>query len=114
MGEALSRRVTFFLIAGLLLGAILLIQRSMTTYYAYRCSELEQEKKVMLKQLSSLEVELRRLTRPQVLHDYWAKNREQFDFQMPFPPEKAPVVEDEERPQRRAKVQYTSLRGSQR
>lgn len=81
----MSRRLTFFLLAGLMLGTVLLIQRSLTTYYAYQSSELEQEKKVMVKQIKALEVELRRTCRPEVLYHYWAENREKFDFDLPNP-----------------------------
>lgn len=78
----MSPRVTFFMFSAMLLGTVLLIQRSLSTYYAYQSSELEQEKKVMLKQVKALEVEMRRVCRPQVLYQYWAENRERFDFDL--------------------------------
>lgn len=79
-------------------GAVLLTQRSLMTYYAYQSSELEQEKKKMLKQVKALEVELRRACRPEVLYNYWAQNREHFDFDLPDPQEFQPPKAPPQRP----------------
>jgi hypothetical protein len=112
-----SPRVTFFLFSVLLLGTVLLIQRSLTTYYAYQSSELAQEKKVMVKQMKALEVQMRRVCRPQVLYEYWAKNRDRFDFDLepllennkatPSTKDGSPAVVQSE-----PKTRFTSLRSS--
>ena len=116
----MSPRVTFFLFTAMLLGTVLLIQRSLTTYYAYQRSELEQEKKVMLKQVKALEVEMRRVCRPQVLYQYWAENRDRFDFDLqPLLEENenlfAPMDSQNGEPvviESDAKTRFTSLRNS--
>jgi hypothetical protein len=111
----MSPRVTFFIFSVLLLGTVLLIQRSLTTYYAYQSSELEQEKKVMLKQVKALEVEMRRVCRPEVLYQYWAENRDKFDFDLDAPlNNKRPNDQDDsnEIVQGDSNTRFTSLRKS--
>lgn len=66
----------------MMLGSILLWQRSMMVHYAYRQSALGQEKKKLEKEIHRLEVDIRHHTRPQVLYDYWREHQEEFDFQI--------------------------------
>lgn len=73
----------------LILGSTLLIQRSMVTYYTYRCSELEQHKKELSRQLDTLDVELRRSCSHEVLYRYWEERRGQFAF---LNPKQTPAV----------------------
>jgi hypothetical protein len=78
-----NRRCFAYVLGGMILAVSLLIQRSMTTYYAYRCSELEQDKKILLKQTHALEIEVHKACRPEVLYAYWAEHRDQFEFDIP-------------------------------
>jgi hypothetical protein len=88
----LNRRLFAILFASLVLGVTLLIQRSMITYYAYRCSELDQQKEKLHKKLHSLEVEIRMACRNDTLYQYWAERRDEFVFQLPEP-DTTPLVD---------------------
>ena len=79
----MNRRAFGLLLTIMILAVTLLIQRSLTTYYAYRCSELAQDKKLLLKQAHSLEVEVHRACRPEVLYSYWKEHKDRFDFNLP-------------------------------
>ena len=66
----------------MVLGSVLLWQRSAMVHVAYRQSGLAQEKKILLKEIHRLEVEVRKLKRPQILYQYWQKHQDAFDFKI--------------------------------
>ena len=76
----MNRRGFIFLLTMMCLAVALLIQRSLAIYYAYRTSELAQDKKVLAKQVHALEIEVHRASRPQLLYSYWQDHRNRFEF----------------------------------
>ena len=96
----MNRRAFLFLLTMMGLAVALLIQRSLATYYAYRTSELAQDKKLLLKQVHALEIEVHRAARPQVLYSYWQDHRQRFEFDRApqnLPKEQvAPVLESQQ------------------
>ena len=96
----MNRRAFIFLLTMMALAVALLIQRSLATYYAYRTSELAQDKKLLLKQVHALEIEVHRAARPQMLYSYWQDHRQRFEFDIApqnLPKEQAaPVLESQQ------------------
>jgi hypothetical protein len=86
-------KLTILVGVGMVLGSILLWQRSMMVHVAYRQSALAQEKKKLLKEIHRLEVDIRQFTRPQVLYDYWQRNQSDFNFRI-SQKEKQPSIEE--------------------
>lgn len=92
----MNRRLFIALVGALILGSTLLIQRSMVTYYTYRCSELEQHKKQLSRRLDTLDVELRRRCSHEILYRYWEKRRGEFAFISPDPKQATELSPQEE------------------
>ena len=84
----------FTILAGvfMLLGSVLLWQKSMMVHYAFRQSSLAQEKAKLLNEGHRLEVEIRHHSRPEVLYEYWQRNEKDFDFYI-NPKERKPSEE---------------------